>query len=215
MTVVSLVVVTDGRGELVEQTIRSADRMLVCDWSHRVIVDDSGDPAYGVHLTGLFPGWRVVSHDERRGLSGAVRTAWAVIPEREWLFHLEDDWTFPQRVDVLDMVEVCRREGLAQVALTRNAVSPAEFVAGGLIEANPGWYTRRGGWVSSSWGFTLNPHVVAPWCRDVGWPDGGGEREFTDRLEARGRVQFGLYGSLVDPPRCVHLGSARTPSWRL
>lgn len=191
-------IITDGRPYLAD-TLRSAHQHLL------------------PYITG--PTVIVTDHDHRRGLSGAIRHAWAQLDHInvDYIFHLEDDFTFPDRVPVQEMIRLLNDEQLCQVALKRQPVNPWEQQAGGFIEANPGNYTARDGWVESFFGFTLNPCVYPKprWEDGWVWPVGGGEAEFTAHLRRIGSPRFGIFGDVTDSPRCTHIGHQRAPEWKL
>src|SRR5690606_35158775 len=135
----------------------------------------------------------------RKGLSGSVREAWQKAASHcptKYLFHLEDDWVFREPVPVGEMIELLNRECLAQVALKRDP-APHERAVGGFMQLNPHNYVQSDGWVVSFFGFTLNPCLYdnPPLLM---WPEGGGEREYSDLLTG---ARFGIYGNMDDPPR--------------
>jgi len=211
----ALVVITDGRRQYLERALASADKHLPY-FDYRLAVDDSADLEFGRWLNRTFDGG-TIHHGEKEGLSGAVRTAWEYLPAVDWVFHLEDDFVFPSDVPFDDMVDVCQQNGLAQMCLVRQPCNPTEAMAGGLLEGYPAPLERHDGFVTQSHLFSLNPCVYPAWVRAYGgWPEGGGEREFTDQLhKTRPDAKFGYWGEMGDPPRCIHIGASRTPTWKL
>lgn len=212
---VGLLVISCGRPQYLASTLASAKQMLQGINGPRIIVDDSADPAY--HAVLRKTDFDLILHDEKRGLSGAVQSGWDAM-DCDYVFHLEEDFTFPKAVNLAEIVGWLEAvPTLAQMALIRNpAPTPIEQVYGGFIQANPDAYVPRGGYEEHAELFTLNPCVYPRWVTEVGWPEGGGEREFTDRLLGKyPDVTFGLLGSRNDAPRCVHIGHERAPSWKL
>lgn len=212
----SLLVVTCGRQQYVAAAIESSSD-LACDFDRRVIVDDSMNPNFALWLHGNFGrDFEIISHKTKGGLSGAVRTGWEALSDSDWIFHLEEDFVFPGPVDVDSMIDRCEWEELAQVCLVRQPCNATESAAGGLLEGYPAEVREHDGWCSQSHLFSLNPCVIPKWVRDVGWPKGGGEREFTDRLlQLYPDTRFGYEGSFGDPPACLHIGASRSPTWKL
>lgn len=214
----TLLVITDGRGEYLARTVDSARRCLRGSFTDFVLVDDSCDARYREWLEVEFPDFHQYHHEAKLGLSGSVRTGWWASPDGP-VFHLEDDFTFTRSVDVDELVGLLADDPtLAQVCLQRQPINPQELAAGGIIRANPGSYTpdtdRRLELHREL--FSLNPGVYPQWVRDLGWPDGGGEREFTDRLQARRPDAWLSYsGGRDDAPLVWHIGNMRSRSWTL
>lgn len=217
---VGLLVVSCGRPQYLAPTLASAAQHLRGINGPRLIVDDSGNPEFHGQLRRLTiaKDYNLACHRERSGLSAAVQTGWDQIGDCDYIFHLEDDFTFPHDVPVDHMVGLLDAiPELAQMALVRNpAPVPWEQAHGGFIQADPDAYVPRAGYEEHVKLFTLNPCVYPRWVTDVGWPRGGGEREFTDRLvEKHPEVTFGFLGSREDPPRCIHIGHQRVEGWKL
>ena len=105
---------------------------------------------------------------------------------------------------------------LAQLALKRDCVNPAESEVGGFMGQRPDDYEDREGFVEQSHLFTLNPCLIPRHTLMVEWPKNGGEREFTDKVMAtRSDIKFGYLGQVADPPLVTHIGSARSEGWKL
>lgn len=137
---IALLVMTDGR-DTIYQTIPTAEAFLDGPISERWIHDDSGDPANTEKLRRIFPEWTVVSTAGRSGFGGAIRSAWHTLREQssaDFVFHLEDDFTF-HRLVPLDQLALLllRHPELAQVALRRQPWNAEELAAGGIVELHP------------------------------------------------------------------------------
>jgi hypothetical protein len=209
-----MVVFTCGRRHYLERTLESFHAACDHDFSHRLIIDDSGDPEYGVWLRDTFRGWHVVSHDKRRGLGAAVESGWSHLTsvDAEFVFHLEDDFAF-REVPLRVMVDLLRADdALAQVVLYRQPWSPEERVAGGYLRlhdydaepAPPGFEL----WTSQRL-FGFNPTLYPKWI--TSYP-GGVEAAVTERLTADG-YRFGVLAGDGQSPLCVHIGAERSPAW--
>jgi glycosyltransferase involved in cell wall biosynthesis len=201
---VALMVITDGRWDYLQQTLDSAADQLRCDWSQLLIVNDSGE-SFGDSGPA---GWQVIDNPVRKGLAGAIQTGWDNLDDDiDFVFHLEDDFTFPDPVDVAEMVALLEaHDDLAQVALLRQPWSPEEQQAGGIFQANPARFLQAEGYVAQTNLFTFNPCVYPRW---VTFGPAGIEQKVTDDLLAAG-CHFGYLGQLDDPPRCVHIGARRS-----
>lgn len=191
----ALLFITDGR-PCAEQTLASAAEHLppldAC-----VIVDDS---------------------DHELGFAGAIAAGWEAILQTgcDFVFHLEDDFTFNAPVPLESMGQVLKvRPHIAQVALKRQPWSEEERAAGGVIEAHPDdfssarapvgigaylYYTEHRRF------FTTNPSLYRASLCEQGWPqEPESEGKFTARLLGQG-YRFAYWGGKADPPVCEHIG---------
>lgn len=114
-----------------------------------------------LHMNLVPDGLRVVDdHDHHLGMAGAVREAWtwAVDLDVDFLFHVEEDFTFNERVDIAGMAALLDAyPRLAQIVLKRQPWNEQEHAAGGIIEANPDAYRQQAGFVEHREIFSLNP----------------------------------------------------------
>ena len=180
---IALLVMTDGRGHCIEETIPAALEHLTPSYliTTRVIHDDSADPTYTAWLEETFPDWQVIGGSFRRGFGGAIQNAWAWLraqaPE-PYVFHLEDDFLIQRDVHLDRMAEVLRwQTHLHQLALLRGPVNKAERDAGGVIEQHPddyrlGLQVGVGGWREHRRFWTTNPSLYRSTLMRRGWPDG-------------------------------------------
>ena len=215
---ITLLVMTDGRADCLARSMASLHR-LRGPIAQRVMHDDSGDPAYRAHLTDTYHGWTVISTGQRSGFAGAYRSAWRWLRDHgtcEWVFSTEDDFELVRDVDLAAMISVMAYRPLAQMALLRQPVNPAEKAAGGIVAQHPGDYrectdgTHR--WLQHRRFYTTNPHLVRrSFVAAHDWPDGP---------ESEGRFGIGLFaaepvtvcafwGGRDDPPLVEHIGAQR------
>lgn len=208
---VALVVVTDGRYRYLERMLGSLAEYVPYPFGLVRVVDDSGWP-----VGPTFPdGWDVIRHGSRRGLAAAVQSAWSGLPPAiDMVMHVEEDFVFAAPADVDGMAMTLKEHGrLAQLVLKRQAWSPEEQAAGGIMECHPAEYRQRDGWVEHTRIFSLNPCLIPREVVDLGWP-AGNEAEMTARLVADG-WSFGFWGCRDDPPRVLHIGAQRSAGWML
>jgi len=223
--VIGLGVITDGRFDYLRATIASAVEHLP-DIPYRYIVDDSGADDSCAYLADHYRGWQIVHHAQRRGLAGAVKTTWqfAIDLGLDYLFHLEDDFTFERDVDMAAMVATLQRSPrCAQMLLKRQPLSPEELAAGDVLGAMgelraTGWVDcvdpfHEHHWTAQRRIFSLNPCVIPRAVLDLGWPDTN-EAGMTTRLLATG-YEFGVWGKVGDPPAVIHIGEHRSAGWEL
>ena len=68
-------------------------------------------------------------------------------------------------------------------------------------------------WVEHRNFFTLNPSLYPKWVVNLGWENGWGEKEFSERLFSNSLVKCGFYGTIKDDPLVHHIGDARGGNW--
>ncbi len=214
---VGAVVMTNGRRDMISRLIPSLEQQAG-PFAARLICDDSGDPEYQAWLATEFPRWTVEATRGRIGHGPAVRFAMtrAAKLETDWVFWCEDDYEFPQRLDLGAMANVLMDEPhLKQMVVKRQPWFPSEVEAGGMIERfDPRLFKQRTGpdgpWVEHRQFFSLNPHLIERTlvaAISEKWPAvPNSEHHFSQRLFKDGRVKVGLWGSKADPPRAIHAG---------
>jgi hypothetical protein len=215
---ISLVVITDGRQACIEQTINRFNEVINYSFFEKLIINDSGDPRYHDFLINRFPDFNVVSHEQRRGLAGAVQSAWASVnPEVDYVFHLEDDFVFNKSIDINHMAFLLRTNPqLVQMALVRASVNPPEEAVGGFVFQHLEDYSQKEDYFQHGRLFTLNPCLYPMSTIKMGWPDHGGESEFTTKVHSIDKdYRFGFYGNIYDEPLVTHIGGRRSEGWFL
>jgi hypothetical protein len=216
-----LVVFTDGRDDLLKQTIASADANLDGPITRRSIVDDTGDLEHSAQLRAELPGWGIEDHRQRLGFAGSIAQTWQLLesssedPE-QFVFHLEDDFIFNRPVDLVAMIRLLNEyPPLAQLALRRQPVNDAEKAAGGVVEMWPDQYADKyNGYLGCHWlehrlFFTTNASLYRRSLCKLGWPEGRrSEEAFTRRCLDQG-YSFGYWGSRDSGEAIHHTGTER------
>ncbi len=218
MNKISLVVITDGRQACIEKTIDVFEHVVSYPFIEKLIINDSGDVRYHQFLINRFPKYKIVSHKNRRGLAGAVQSAWAsVSTESDYVFHLEDDFIFNTSIDIDLMIDIMKENPyLVQMAMVRAPVNPPEQEAGGFVFQNLQDYTQKNSWFEHQRLFTLNPCIYPKSTVAIGWPDHGGESEFTSKVHAANKdFKFGFIGNIYDRSIVTHIGGRRSEGWFL
>jgi hypothetical protein len=220
---------TDGRDELLDQTIKSFDAMVSGPVTERVIFDDTGSVIHTAELIERHPDYAVISNGRRNGFGEAVRLAWQHVSMRtvgRFVFHLEDDFTFARAVDLWSMAETLdRHRYLAQMALRRQACNDHEVQMGGVVETHPLEYVERWGdypgpasaWLEHRLFWTTNPSLFRREMLDAGWQGGDqAEGRFTHLLLAEGidaanwaEVRFAYWGARDSGVWVNHEGARR------
>ena len=218
MNKVSLVVITDGRQSCIEQTIDRFNEVIDYDFFEKLIINDSADPRYHNFLVKRFSEFTVISHEQRRGLAGAVQSAWASVnSESDYVFHLEDDFLFNQSINIQDLITLLESNTyLVQMALVRAPVNPPEEEVGGFVFQHISDYLQKDKFFEHGRLFTLNPCIYPMSTVEIGWPDHGGESEFTSKVHSiNNNYRFGFYGDIYDKPLVTHIGGKRSEGWFL
>lgn len=235
---IGLLVFTDGRFEALSHTLASFDRHVIGSIGPRVLFNDEPDAGFRRDLDLAFGGRYEIHHaPERRGFAGTIAYAWSHRPDAEFLFHLEDDFLFFRPIDLDDLGFVMNTQpALAQMALRRQPIHPAEVAAGGLVEAWPGEYLdrhidlvydlspmvaapvaapdhvllRRHDWLEHRLFFTTNPSLYRQSLCELGWPTvDRSEEAFTQRLFRDESVRCGYWGQRDSGTWVEHFGIRR------
>lgn len=217
---VTLLVISDGRREYIEQSIPSALSMLRGKITRKIIYDDTGDALEREWLREQFPMFTVAHHPEgRQGFGGAIRFMWDYLThhdQNKFVLHVEQDFTFNREVDVNVMCALLdTHPSLVQVALRRQACNAAERAAGGVVEANPEAFIECefGGqkYLIHREFLTTNPCVYRRSLCSRGWPD---DPHSEGKLGAIIRNEsiappFAYWGARSDAPWVEHIGAER------
>lgn len=231
---VMLGVIGNGRHEFLSQAVESLKKNVQYPWRIKVMINDTGDMQYAQYLEETYPDWHVVSHQKNKGLSGSIMSLWSAarLLDVDYVFHVEEDFTFPQPIDIGLLKEILVADStLAQIALKRQPCNEAEAAAGGFMQQNPGsyathWYHSRPASIYTDFKepyryeyvthrnfFTLNPCLYPMKTIDIGWQQGWGEREFSERLFAKDEVYCGFLGGIHDSHIVNHIGNYRGNNW--
>lgn len=215
---IALLVITDGRKDCIVQAVASALDNLDGPITEKWMYDDSGDPEHRAWLRKTYPGFNVIWHtDGRQGFGGAIRAAWHTLrlsSKADYIFHLEDDFTFNRPVPLDDMIEILdENPRLAQIALRRQPWNDTERAAGGIVESNPDAYTDVCGHdyslLEHDLFFTTNPGLYRRSLLLHDWPQvEHSEGMFSIALRDIG-YRFAFLGERTDTPWVHHIGTER------
>lgn len=222
---IAVLVMTDGRDEYLDQTVRSAMGSLTGPVTEWWMHDDTGDDEYRAGLRRRYPTFLHAGEGPRRGFGGAIRHAWSLVaatsPTR-FVFHLEADFVFRRPVDLDALATVLdARLYLVQLALRRQACNGDERDAGGIVERYPDAYTPTTDgthwWLEHRLFYTTNPSLIRRSLIDRGWPDGehsegrmGIDLCTNGSPETRAdQVRFGYWGNRDTGTWVDHIGTIR------
>lgn len=235
---IAVLVITDGRDDTLDQTLTSAVRLLTGNVIEWWLWDDTGDNMHRAMLAASYPSIEHIASGPRLGAAGAVQAAWRILAEAssaDYIFHLEDDFTFTRPIDLNDLTRLLNdRPWLAQVALRRGPVNDAEHAAGGVIEQHPDWYTDRHDrtadgrgrhWLEHRAYWTNNPCLYRRSLLTAGWPGHVhgrySEDTFHQRLMVRGTpeahgvdVAYAYWGARDSGVWTEHIGAHRASNAR-
>lgn len=212
---IALLVMTDGRDDLLARTLDSAEQNLRGPITRRVIHTDNG-MQHRRDLALRYGDWLVIG-GKRRGFGGAIDRAWKALegtPER-FVFHLEDDFTFNRPVDLTAMMAVLHSDPkLHQLCLRRQPWNEVEQKAGGIVESWPDAYTERsnahGTWLEHRLFFSTNPSLYRLSLTAGGWPTGArSEGRFSEALFTDPEARCGFWGSRDSGEAVCHIGTNR------
>lgn len=212
---IALLIITDGRRQYIQDTIRSASMNLKGSFGPLFIYDDSGDGYNHEWLRNNFPSFTLLWNHNRLGAGGAINAAWQQLRtyDIDYIFHLEDDFTFNREIPVNDMAKVLEdNPHVYQMALRRQAWSSEEVKAGGVIERWPENFVQQDGWISHRMFFTNNPNIYRKSLIETrAYPNvKESEGHFSlSILNSDPKAQFGYWGQKTDLPWVEHIGVLR------
>jgi|LakMenEpi03Aug12_release.lakeMendotaPanAssembly.Ray.scaffolds.fasta_scaffold06563_31 hypothetical protein len=217
---VLLGVIDNKRPEFLAATIESLQKNINYNFGYKVLINDSGDAEYARFLESVYGDYfdQIISHKENLGLSGSIRSLWALAEELDvdYVWHQEGDFTFNENISIEHIIKILENDRfLAQVALKRQPCNPTELEYGGFMELNRDSYLYNDelNYLSHSNFFTLNPSLYPRWVYKLGWESGWGEAEFSSMLFSNRFLKCGYLGSLIDQPKVLHIGGYRAEGW--
>ena len=213
--VVALLVITDGRRNYIRDTISSASQYLKGPFGPLFLYDDSADEENHQWLRNNFPSFKLIYKETRQGFGGAINSAWEYMQDFDfdYVFHLEDDFTFNREIPINDMIKKLEENpNVYQMALRRQAWNEEEKRAGGVIERWPENFHQEDGWISHKMFFTTNPSLYRRSLIET--------RRFPDVKDSEGHfhhliinsdpnAQYGYWGLKTDSPWVTHTGVQR------
>lgn len=221
---IALLVLTNGRDDLLAQTLDSFDEHVTGNIVRRVLHDDTGDRE---HLAWLRKEYgrrfhEIIGHNSRLGQDrainsarGALRRARRSIPFR-YVYWLEDDFLHHRDVDLDELARVLDEQThLLQLSLKRHAWYAHEKAAGGTLRADPNAYTEvtdgEHTWCEHRRWFTHNPNLQRAEILYRQYPLGSQhEWRFSRSLcDADRQARFAVWGAQDAEPITEHIGVQR------
>lgn len=208
---ITLVVMTHGRLNYLEQTIESINNNLVGRVDRRIIYSDSPDDGFNNKINNF--GYEVIVNSGEHGFGNAIRNMWANVTD-DYIVHWEDDFTLNEKVNTDILAWVLRTSPeLAQVALKRQPWNEEEHAAGGIVECDPDSYReiKRCGYTITQHDkfFTTNPCMYSKDTQALGWPEGEhSEGMFTFKMRDN-ELYSSFFGRKYSTPLVHHIGYDR------
>jgi hypothetical protein len=223
----TVLVFTDGRNDYLEQTLSSfVSHVSFPDKPYKILVDDmpaGRDVAFLERFADRLGFDEVILNDTNLGSFGSIMKAWSALPDgTEHIFHLENDFTFPGTVDVVELAAVLEEPWIVNITLLRQPWYEDERDAGGVIKLHPERFRDadiRGVPVClHQHYFGHNPglykrafaRVIPDTSRSVPGRVLSHELVYRDLLLAEDPSRhFAIYGRSTDAPRVIHIGVRR------
>jgi hypothetical protein len=227
LDVFTVLIFHDGRNDYLEQTLSTfAEQVVFPERPYTILLDDmplDRDDGFLRSIVARFGIDELILNDTNLGSFGAIMKGWTALPtDTEYVFHLENDFVFPTRIEVGELATVLQEPWICNITLLRQPWFEDERAAGGLFRARPQIFREtsvRGVPVCLHQSyFGHNPglyrreyaRVIPDTSRSVPGVVLSHERVYRDILLAEDpRRHFAVYGHLTDPPRVLHIGLRR------
>lgn len=217
MKTVSAYFVTDGREELLVETLISFHNNVKYPFVEKIIVNDCVDEKFKKSVDNLanFYGLRVIHHKEKRGFAGVYDTAWKNLSDADFYFGVEDDFIFNEKINIQELIFILQyNRNLAQVCLKRQAWNEEEKRAGGIIEQWPDLYEEKEvgsiKWCEHRLFYSTNPNLTPKHIIEKGWPlVPHSESVFSQQLFRNTNIKCAYFGGKFDKPLVNHFGETR------
>ena len=229
---ITLLIFTHGRDLCLKQTLESFADNVKGPITDVVINDDSPEPR-DLSIFEYFPRETTVTYLRSGGVGfgRAINKTWNFVKgniHRPFIFHLEDDFTFNEEIDLWQMMGILDyNPNLVQLALMRQPYNDVEMAAGSLYELHrdsfesvTNTYLYPGGfhlpiegqdkWVEHDMWFTTNPSLYRrELVQEFEWPICDHSEGFMSFELVRKGFKFGYLGTTEDPPKVTHIGNDR------
>jgi hypothetical protein len=198
---VTVVIMSAGRKEYLQQTIESLRKNLVYDSAKLrwYMIDDYPQSVETREYIQNSEGFDLkILNTRNMGLGYSLNRIYAEV-QSEFVFHCEDDWLFLQPVPLASSVDLLRRHPyLRQLLLYREPIHSKEYM--GAIDTEYGFakFDRK---------FSFNPHLIRTelFLHHHPFPLLYAELDYTLKLERSGHKTSGIYGYRRQP-YVRHLG---------
>jgi len=162
------VVFTNGRFECLNKAIKSLEANLDAVVAESILIDDSGDPAYGAVLAKHFDGKfdKIVRHEKAIGYFNSIEETWlhSLSPGLDYVLHWEDDFVLQMNLDLNPLMEFLGAYSkYVQMVLgdgTERALRPADAHA---VRNSQAYDFYEIPWAGSDVAFETSPCIYPGW----------------------------------------------------
>lgn len=232
MKKVTLLFITDGRTELLKQTMKSFFEKVKFPYESCFCFNDN--PNQSQELLDLCNtyGLGLITVSEKKGLAGIYNFAFSWLKENtdsDYYFCCEDDFLFNEEINIESMIDILEYDkNICQVRLKRQPWSEEEIKVGGFVEQNPDAYEDKKLMLGNPKYslhlfcthreiFSLNPNLAPRWIIEREWKViEFSEYKFSEELFAENpNYKCALLGHKFDPPKVKHIGYYRSENAKL
>jgi hypothetical protein len=218
MKKVSLIVFTDGRTNCLSETLLSFHEKVQYVFTEKIIINDCLGEHERIVVDSLAEkyGFLAIHNNVKIGFSGVYNLGWSIVSkESDYLFNLEDDFTFNEEIDINSMINIIDKNPyLIQLVLKRQAWNDEEKKVGGIIEQWAELYEEKEidgiKWSEHNLFYSTNPSLTPRWVFEKGWVLGNNsEAKFSQKIFSEGDYKSAYLGGKFDTPKVHHIGQER------
>lgn len=213
---ISLVITSFNRRDLLDRTIRSLGQYCDDIFDDIIIVEDSGNTGMNDYISKNYPDYRLILHEKNKGAYESIDEAYSFV-KSPYVLHVEDDWEFYEGDFIRKALIVLESNPMImQVNLSNEQNMPIEPE---VFKAKEVEY-RIVGTDSNGWwhGFTCNPSVrsmaaynmTKPWIK---WAVGN-DLSIKECMVGQRYFELGYKAVVLNEYFCKHTGVGRG-TWQL
>lgn len=161
---------------------------------------------------------KLILHTENKGQSVTWKRAWEMVPkDTDYIWHQEDDFIFPQHIEVQELIDILEifPRALSQICLKRQRWYPddSDFIGkiesgmvGKEIEFDLGEHKKN--LILHQDYFNANPCIYPRWVIEEKYSYNPQESVIANDLKNKygNAVHSAIYGKRNDAPLCEHIG---------
>jgi len=122
----TVLVFHDGRNDYLEQTLGTfSEQVSFPERPHKILIDDmpdGRDADFLEKVAARFEFDELILNERNLGSFGSIMKGWSCLPQNsEYIFHLENDFVFPSKVDVCELATVLEEPWICNITLLRQA----------------------------------------------------------------------------------------------
>jgi len=211
---ITLVITSCGRLELLKKTISSFNQMNTYPMSEVIIIEDSCNKELHKQLCDLYPDYTLILNGKNQGLINNIDRAYSLV-KTKYVFHCEDDWQFTKPGFMEQSLNVIENNHMVMQVWISNVhnqlIDPEIHSASGVHYQ----YATLDGMHHIWHGFTLNPGLrsmrvykeAAPWSQ---WST---DKDFLALRECKIGEEYlrkGYRAAVLQDTYCVHTGGGQS-----